>query len=207
MGWAITLAVLLLLAILPLGVAASYDATGARVSLVLGVVRLRLYPREKKKKSQKQQKTKKKPEETPPKAQPAPEKPPEKKGGSWKDFLPLVKTGLAFLGDFRRKLRIDLLECRVILGGGDPASTAMAYGRAWAALGNLLNAMEAAFAIRRRDVEVECDFTATETLVTARAQITITLGRLVWLVVRYGLRALKDYLHLRKMRKGGLNHE
>lgn len=205
MGWLIALAVVAVLACLPLGVDARYDAQGPRVRLLAGPIRLTLYPRPPKK-EKKPNKTK----ETPPKKQETPQSTPvvpAKSGGSWTDFLPLVKTALAFLGDFRRKLRIRHLECNLVLGGRDPAKLAISYGRAWAAVGNLLAALERAFVIRKRDVEVQCDFTCPETRVTFRAQITVTLGRLLALAVRYGLRALKQFLALRKSRKGGMNHE
>ena len=59
------------------------------------------------------------------------------------------------------------------------------------------------FVIRKRDVEVECDFTASETTVIARVDITITLGRLLALVTVYGIRAVKEFLNFQKKRKGG----
>lgn len=51
------------------------------------------------------------------------------------DFLPLVKVALNFLGDFRRKLRVNRLELKLILAGGDPAtsrSITEGLGRQWA---------------------------------------------------------------------------
>ena len=80
---------------------------------------------------------------------------------------------------------------------------ALNYGKAWAALGNLFPLLERAFVIKKRDVEVECDFTADETTVLANVQITITLGRILWLVLRYAVRALFVLLKIFKTRKGG----
>ena len=57
--------------------------------------------------------------------------------------------------------------------------------------------------IKKRDLEVECDFTADQTLVIARLDVTITLGRLIALGVVYGIRALITFLKIRKKRKGG----
>ena len=57
--------------------------------------------------------------------------------------------------------------------------------------------------IRKRNVEVECDFTASQTLVTARLDISITLGRLLNLAAVYGIRGLKEFLNFKKKRKGG----
>lgn len=119
-----------------------------------------------------------------------------------RDFQPFVKLALDLLGDFRRKLRINELYLRLILAGGDPCDLAVNYGRTWAALGNLMPQLERLFVIKKRDVEVECDFTASETLVIARVDMTITLGSVLALAVTYGIRALKEFLSMKK-RKGG----
>ena len=65
-------------------------------------------------------------------------------------------------------------------------------------MGNLMPQLERLFVIKRRDVEVECDFTASETLVIARLDLTITLGRLLGLAIVYGIRALREFLKLQK---------
>jgi hypothetical protein len=57
--------------------------------------------------------------------------------------------------------------------------------------------------IKKRDIEVECDFTASTTLVIARLELTITLGRLLSMIVVYAVRALIEYLKISKKRKGG----
>lgn len=124
-------------------------------------------------------------------------------GGSWTDFLPLVKVAVNFLGDFRRKLRVKVLKLKLILGGGDPYNLAVNYGRAWAALGNLMPQLERFLVIGKRDVEVECDFTASETKVDVRLDISITLGRILALAVVYAVRALVEFLKIKKKRKGG----
>ena len=213
MGWWITLGILFLLAILPLGVRVSYEADGPLVKVVLGPVKITVFPRPKKQKKPKQKQEKKpetqeKPEEAnlpkppqPPAAQKKAQK--QKTGGSLKDFLPFVKLGLDFLGDFRRKLRMNDLYLRLILASDDPCDLAINYGKTWTAVGNLLPALERWFVIQKRDVEVECDFTASETKVIARLEITMTLGRLLSLVAVYGVRGLKEFIVFRKLRKGG----
>lgn len=213
MGWLITGGILLLLAVLPLGVKVGYDSDGVRLQLVLGPIRLTLFPRpkkqpkEKKKDNSKQKKEESPAEETPlpkPPQPPKAETPKEKKqGGSLMDFLPLVKVALDFLGDFRRKLRLDELYLRLILASLDPCDLAVNYGKTWAAVGNLMPVLERMFVIKKRDVEVECDFTASETLVVARVEITITLGRLLALLAVYGFRGVKEFLTIRNKRKGG----
>lgn len=221
MGWWITLGILVLLAILPLGIRVCYDAEGPLVKAVIGPVKLKLYPRPKKEKKQKKKKEDKpsppeepqadapqaapseKPLPKPP--QPPRQKKPEKKkqGGSLTDFFPFVKLGFDFLGDLRRKLRVKELYLRLILASSDPCDLAVNYGKTWTAVGNLIPALERWFVIKKRDVEVECDFTASETKVIARLEITLTLGRLLSLVAVYAFRGLKEFLTFRNKRKGG----
>ena len=211
MGWLIPFGVLFLLAVLPLGVRVNYDSDGPRVKVILGPVKFTVYPlpkKEKKKKepAQKQEKKEEAQEENLPKPPQPPkqEKPKEKKkGGSLTDFIPFVKLIFNFLGDFRRKLRLDNLYLRLILAGDDPCDLAVNYGRAWAAVGNLLPQLEKWFVIKKRDIEVECDFETPQTLVIAHLDLTITLGRLLAAVVRFAVRALIEYLKFRKKRKGG----
>lgn len=212
MGWVITLGILLLLAILPLGVSVKYNSEGPMVWLILGPVRLKIIPTKKKEKKEKTPQKKETPKPEPVKQigkdnpEPKPKAEPEKKkeeGGSLLDFLPLVQTVFDFLGDFRRKLRIDHLELKLIMAADDPCDLAINYGRAWAALGNLIPKLEQWFVIKERDLQVECDFTASQTLIIARLDLTITLGRLVAAVVRFAYRAIKEFLKIKKKRKGG----
>ena len=89
----------------------------------------------------------------------------------------------------------------------DPCDLAVNYGRAWAAVGNLMPRLEKIFVIQKRNIEVECDFTAEDTRVIARLDLTITLGRLVSLAAVYAVRAIKEYLKFRNKRKGGAVNE
>ena len=218
MGWWITFGILFLLAILPLGVSVHYNADGAVVKIILGPVKLTVVPAKKKppkEKKKKKEKPKKEKKKSPPKPRqvgadaPPPEPKPEKKeeGGSILDFLPLVKTLFDFLGDFRRKLRIDNLQLKLIMAGGDPYNLALNYGRAWAAVGNLLPKLEQWFLIRKRDIEVECDFVSAKTTVIAHMDLTITLGRLLAAVFKFLFKALIKFLQIKKKRKGGAVNE
>jgi len=191
----IVLAVLTAIAWLPLGVTASYHDSGANADLIVGPVRIPLYPAQKKKQKEKEKQEKSVPQQAKA-ASP-------QKGGSIADFVPLVKTALALLGDLRRKLRVDLLVLKLTLAGGDPSDLGQNYGKACAAMGNLWPILENLFVIKKRDVNIQCDFEAEETVIAARIDITITLGRLLYLAVRYGVRALREYLTLLKKRKGG----
>lgn len=199
-GWLIALGVLLLIAILPIGVSAVYNAEGPLVRLILGPVRWTIYPQEKKEKPEKEKKKKGKPSQ-----KDSHPKEPAKTGGSWTDFLPLVKTVLAFFGELRRKIRVKRLEMKLTLAGGDPCDLALNYGRAWAAVGNLMPLLEKLFVIKKRNLEVQCDFEADSTVVYARLDVTISLFRSLVLVVRYGIPTLMQYIQVKNKRKGGAN--
>ncbi len=204
MGWLIALAILVLLAITPVGVLAGYNSEGILLRIVAGPVKITILPAKKKEKKPKEKKPKPK-KEKPKKAEKPAAKPEnkEEKGGSVLDFLPLLQIVFDFLGEFRRKLRVDRLELKLILAGGDPATLGINYGKAWAAVGNLMPQLERFFVIKKRDIEVECDFTGSKTLIIAKLQITITIGRIVSMAVRYAIRALREYLKIVNKRKGG----
>ena len=199
MGWLIALGVLTLLAILPLGVSAVYNADGPLVKLIAGPVRFTVYPQSKK---EEKEKTEERPKQKEKKKPVSKEK---KSGGSFKDFFPLIDLVLKFLDGFRRKLRVNRLEMKVTLAGDDPCDLAINYGKAWAALGNLMPHLERLFTIKKRALEVACDFTSEKTLIYARVELTITLGRLLSLSTVHGIRILRQYLKILKIRKGGAN--
>ena len=207
MGWLITLAILVILAWLPLGATVRYNDRGLLLKIIAGPARIQLLPKQAK--SEKKEKPKK--EKKPAKRSAAPQKKdtPEdaEKGGPITDFLPLVKTALDLLNAFRKKLRINHLYLKFIMAADDPCDLAVNYGRANAAMGNLLPRLERCFVIKKRDIQIECDFEAGESVILARADLTITLGRLLGILVWYGVKALKQYLSIQKKRKGGNKHE
>jgi len=199
MGWLIALALIALLAVLPLGISAKYDAEGPQLLVITGPVRLKVYPGRKKK--AKQEKSKKAEDKN--KKKEASAASGVKQGGSVTDFLPLVRIVFDFLADFRRKLRVNMLVLKITLAGGDPCDLAVNYGKACAAVAALDPHLERFFVIKKKDVQIQCDFVEEKTLVLARLDLTITLGRLIVQLFRHGSRALKELLKIMKLRKGG----
>ena len=210
MGLGIAAAVLLALAILPLGIRIRYNEAGFFLKVIVGPIKITVFPRRKKPENRKPREKKpdkehklEQPKTSVPEEQQQPDAQPEQqeKGGSLTRFLPLIQLGLEFLGDLRRKLRLDNLYLRLILACDDPCDLAVNYGRTWAAVGNLIPQLERLFVIKKRDIQVECDFTAAETRIAAHLDITITLGRLLVLAIYYGIRVLIEFLSMK--RKGG----
>lgn len=210
MGLLITLAVLILIGFIRIGVLFRYNDQGALLRLILGPVKLTLVPAKKKEKKPKKETEKKVPqkemkeEKLPTEPPPAPkEKKKEESGGSLTDFLPLVKVALDFVGEFFTRLQFNHLEIKLIMAGDDPCDLAANYGKAWAALGNLMPLLDNVLVIKKRDIEIECDFTAEETRVIAGGDITISIGRIFALLGRYGYRAVKEFITMKNKRKGG----
>ena len=202
MGWLVALLILFLLAILPLGASVLYDEDGPRVRIVAGPVKVQVFPMKKKAKKDKPKKeAKKKPAKAEkPAKKPAPK---PKSGGSWTDFLPLVRIALDLLNDLRRKLRVNELKLHLTMAGDDPCDLAVNYGRMNASLAALIAQLERFLVIKKRDVHIDCDFTADETVILARLDLTITLGRILSIAAVYGVRGLKTFLNIKKQREGG----
>ncbi len=197
MGWLITLGIICLLLIFPIGISAMYDHNGALVRLILGPVRFTVFPRKKKSKG-----TAAKEEKDIGQSEKGASKKKNSGGSIW-DFKSLLDLVLDLLTDLRRKLRVDRLELKLILAGDDPCDLALNYGRAWTALGNLMPTIDRYFVIKKRNLEVECDFTSQATLIWARMDLTITLGRVLSLGVWHGFRLLREYFRIINQRKGG----
>lgn len=199
MGWLVALAVLVLLSLIPIGVRLVYNEDGLVLSALLGFVKIKLYPKEKKeKKASQKKKTDKTPNEKSGTKQTQ-----QKKGGKLSDLMPLVKLLVDFLGSLRRKLRVNKLELLIVMAGDDPCDLAINYGRVWTAVGNIMPLLERVFVIKRRNVQVDCDFLADAPRVIACVEITITVGRILGLGVKHGIIILREYLKILKLKKGG----
>lgn len=197
MGWLIALGILALIAIIPIGISASYDAQGPLLLAVVGPVRVQLIP------ARKQKESKKKKQKSPAAKPTSSKGPAKKKGGNLQDFLPLLDTVLDFVSAFGRKLRITKLNLKLILASDDPADLALNYGRAWAALGNVVTLLENAFVIKNRDLEVECDFQSDSTTIVGGVDLSITVGRIFALLIMQGVPVVKELMKILKLRKGG----
>lgn len=201
MGWLIALLASILIAVFPVIVRVMYDAAGAKVKLYLFGIPIVLYPRDARKDDAKTDSSKN-----------------EKKGGTLQSnkkkkaegkttggleqFLGFLRVIVELLKDLGRKLRVRKMELNLVFAGEDPGDVALNYGRANGIIANILPHLERLFVIKKRDIHVSCDFSATQTRVYACVDISVTFGRLVCLAARYGIRFLKEYSNMNKT-KGG----
>ena len=196
MGWLIALAVLAGLAVLPLGISARYRDDGALAQLLVGPIPITLYPKKKKTPKGKKQKEKAKKEE--PNSRQGREQ-----GGKFTDFLPIAREIWEFLVDFRRKVRVRLLQIHLVLAEDDPCDLAVHYGDAWAIQEGIMPQIERFFVIEKKDINIACDFQAEHTRIYARLDLTITVGRLVAVLVCHGSKIIQQLTKIIKMSKGG----
>ena len=202
MGWLIALGILTLIAIVPVGASVLYDGTGPRAFLIAGPFRVCFYPKKKRTKKEKVNKQIKQKTSQRPSAKK--QKRSNNNGGSVQDFLPLLDRTLDFLAAFKWKLRVNNLEMKLILGGNDPSDLAMNYGRGWALLGNFMPLLDNALVIKKSNMEVKCDFLADTTTIAVRLDISITIGRVISLLVFQGVPILREFLKVMNKRKGGV---
>ena len=221
--------VFVLIGFIPVGATAEYSAEGYWVAIKAGPISIRILPKkpkpeplpeedldektrkkrekqrekaqkkEQKKEQQKREKERKKQE----KAEAHAQEHTEKKGGNLPMFKELIGLVLEAQSSLRKKLKLRELILHLTVGGGgwDPAKSAILYGRAWAGIGNLWTVLKRVFIIKQHDVWANIDFLTSENTIYARATATITVGAVVKLAVRYGIRALRIFLRHRKRSK------
>ena len=210
----IILAVLLVLCILPIGARVIYNADGIRVKAVLGLIQFQVVPgkpkkpvdpeeaaAEKQKKQEAKEKKKAKKQEKQAKKAAKPEKPKQPLGVKIQEFLPFIRLGLQALGDLRWIFTVRKLNIDVTYGGSDAGKIAMNYGILCGTMGTAMSILTGALRIKKYNVQPILDYDCRDTRVTADACVTITLGRVILYLIRYGWKALM--LWRAKKRKGG----
>lgn len=186
-----------LLLLLPVGFRADYDAQGLKLRLQVACFRFLLYPGQEKPKKEKKRKQKKKKQEKEDADQSSEEKQQEdqkKKLGNLKWLLELTEPMFRTLERLRRRLKISLMRIDYSIGGAsDPAEAAIKYGIVSAGGGALFPLLNAAFDVRRWEVNLGVDFDRDESRVALTAVGTWMLGTLVRILLSFGICALKVY--------------
>lgn len=186
---------LVLLGQIRVGAAVNYSEAGLFLKVKAGPVRIQVLPAKERSK-----KRGKKPK--PASKHPAQEGAKAQKTRSIKDTLSLALRFVPLLGEaagkLLRKIRIDYLNLHVIWGSADPASAAMGFGAGNAALGILWPILEHNFHVKKHDLRVNVDFERKTPALCAQVQATLTVGQIVSLGLRLGVKALKIFLGVRR---------
>lgn len=193
----IVLLCLLLIGLIPLGVCAQYGQQGAQAWIIIGPFRFLVFPGIKHKNKRTNSGRARKKDGFESHAQS------KEKDRKMTDFLPIVRLVLDFLIDFRRKLCVNELRLRVILAGGDPCDLSLNYGRAWAALANIVPQLDRYFAIKKRDLEIECDYVAESTRINGYIHMTIAVWEILSIGIFHGIKLLRKYLQITRNAKDG----
>lgn len=177
---AAVLLALVLLGQIRLGAAVDYTAQGLRVRIKAGPLRIQAYPRPPR--SEKPQRRKKKKKE--------PDKPKEKASplAQLRQYLPLITDAA---GRLKRKIRIDSFTLEFTAAASDPASAALMFGGANAAVGMIWPLVEQNFNVKDRDIRTRVDFAAGRPEIALSAAATLTAAQAISLALRLVLRFLK----------------
>lgn len=175
-------ALLLMLAWMPVGAAVTYDSA-FRVRVQVGFLRFTVYPapkegkKEKKgKKKQSEAKMEKKPFSSPNRRQIR---------YSVDTLVPALWRALVRFG---RRIRVPLLRLHVVFGGEDPADVAALYGKSQAVAAALLPLLEGVVRFGETDVQLATDYRAERTVLTGEINIQIRL----WALAALGCSLLKS---------------
>ncbi len=188
------LAVLWLISLIRVGGRVSYGQAGLFAYLLMGPVKLQLFPMANASEGNWRSKAKKPKKEKPPMAEKHKKEPGEGRPGTLSRLMKLLPVVGQACGSLKRKIRIDELELEVIWGGTDAAAVALGYGRANAALGMLWPVFDHNFKVKRHSFQISADYGRTEPAAELRAAVTMTVGQMMTLGVHYGVKALFTWI-------------
>ena len=201
--WIVGILLLIFLAVQlsRVGVEAAFGSQ-TRVVLRLGLIRLQILPKK---------------EKAPPKR----EKPEKKKKGSgkpkkepWKpapsavlkslpELWRILKKGLAMT--FRR-IRISPMKISAVIGGNDPADTALLYGRLSAAMYAVLPVLQELVRMPDPQIHLEPELQGGETKISGEVGASFLIWDLTVMGFACGIPLIKWFLQLRKQPPKAENH-
>ena len=190
----VTLLVLWLISLIRIGGRVRYGQAGLFVTALAGPFRIPILPAKPKKEKDVKKRPKKEKKPEPPMAEEHEKAPKKDQPGTLSRLMQLLPIVGQACGSLKRKIRIDELELELIWGGGDPAAVALGYGRANAALGMLWPVFDHNFKVKRRSFQISVDYSAAQPMAEVQAAVTLTVGQIVALCVRYGVKALFTWI-------------
>lgn len=186
----ILLFVLWLISLIRIGGRVSYGEAGVFVVLLLGPMKLQLFPAAKEPEGNWKPREKKAKRKKPPVAEKHKKEPKEEEPGTLSRLTKLLPVVGQACGALKRKIRIDELELELIWGGSDPAAVALGYGQANAVLGMIWPIFDHNFKVKHHSFQIGLDYDRAVPAVEARAAVTLTVGQIFALGIHYGTKAL-----------------
>ena len=188
----IVVLIFLLISLIRVGAVAEWGEE-VKLSLAIGLLRIKILPGKEKKEK------KKKAEKKTPKEKKVTEEEPKKKKkitfskikALWSILWPALKKTLRRIG---RGIRISPMQLSVTVGGEDPAKVAQNYGWLSQAVWCVMPQLEELMDLRKPYVHVGFDFDEPKTAFSGKVGITMRIGTLVALalgLVGPGLKAMK----------------
>jgi hypothetical protein len=171
------LILLWLLSLLRFGGWAEYGQNGFLVKIKVGPFLVQVYPRKSKGTS-----NEKKPKESKTSV-----------GGSVEQLRELLPVVLDAVGDLRRKVRIDKLQMDLVWSDPNPARCAIGFGAANALIGMIWPPIEQNFNVKDYRLHTDVDFNGEKPTIYILAQITLTVGQAISLLLRQGNRVYDAY--------------
>ena len=187
---AITISVIIIIALLRFGVVIEYGDAGFRLWAKAGFLKFELLSDGKKKKPKKKKPKKERNLK-------------EMMPGSLSEFTGMLKTVQNALGRLKRKLLIKQLTLYFTSAGEDPSTTALMYGAANAAVGAIVPMIRNNFRIRRLDLRTWFDFCSAEQKIYAKIIISIAVWEVFYIL--FALLPLVTSMFKRKTPKNSEN--
>ena len=188
----IVLLVLWLISLIRVGGRVRYGQEGLYAAALLGPFKLQLLPAKPKKKKKPEKEKKKK--EPPPQEEKHKKEPMDGQPGTLSRLMKLLPVAAQACGALKRKICINELNLELIWGGSDPAAIALGYGQANAVLGMLWPIFDHNFRVKRHSFQIGMDYGRTQPVVEIQAAVTLTVGQIVTLGIRYALKALFTWI-------------
>ena len=199
-GWIILGILLLVFTVVlltPVRVRAVYEKGGLTVRVRYGLMKLQLFPLEKKEpKSEKKKKSK------PEKAKPENKRKPKAKINrqqilyTLEKLPPVLGKALRRVG---RRVILSPLKVSLLVAGTDPADTAQLYGQLVAALANGLPVLQKAVHIREQDIRLYPDFAGSQMDCAADVGVSIRPWDALVIAVCAGASLVRWLLGFRKL--------
>lgn len=168
----IILLALILLSLVKVGVYVVWDHGKLALRIVAGPFRIALP----KIKTEKQLKKAAPPKATKSKAETVKSKKKPSAGKLWlQTAIVHWQDLLALIGKAIQTPVLDRLILHLTVGGEDAAACALNYGRTCAAVGGVLPVLENTFRIRRRDIQIQCDYAQHGLDCFAQAELTVRI--------------------------------